>query len=479
MRVAMVVLGVLSIVAIPTAVARADEHPVALSPGYVQSTPTLEGGSVAWLESRCVRQCFEACGVGGSTEEHRIRQRLATGGTRTLFRTRTPCASNGGPSYGYAEFSFAGSDGWLALQRVDTSADEFSEDISQRLFAGRASRKLAPIQRCGSVRSPYRPAFALTGSTLVYDATPCATTTRALVVRDLAGGGLGEIPQPQGTKVSWIRAAGPFVAIRRSPADGVAQTEVSVHDLRARSDVLTVPSPAGRYITGFDVQADGKLVAASRSSDARTGACGGDQLAWYQPGDEEAHTLDVGPCETGVRIDRDRIVFLRGRLRHNRVLSVTTLAGSARDLVRFGRFPVFEVEADASRVAYDLPTCAARDAIFVRSIAARSTSAGSPSCPLRLPAQRLVFGHDGRAAVRLRCVRGCAGILRLKAHGRIVARGAFQAHAGRAASGRVRLTDTGRRLLARRPTSSARLTVRTRDRLFRVRSLTRTLGIAA
>jgi hypothetical protein len=113
-----------------------------------------------------------------------------------------------------------------------------------------------------------------------------------------------------------VRVAGRFVAWSQ-----VGGRRVVVYDLRARKTAYVVDVPTDSV--GFDVQSDGKLVAAYDGT-----------VEWFAPGDSTPHRLPLRSASTSVRIDGDRIAFVAAG---GRRLVAWPIGGRAHTVARFGR----------------------------------------------------------------------------------------------------------------------------------------------
>jgi hypothetical protein len=202
---------------------------------------------------------------------------------------------------------------------------------------------------------------------------------------------------PSGTRV---RAAGPFVGwIGR---DG----DIVVYDTRTAAVSYRVAQSSGKTVADWDLQADGKVVAALAPSVTERAA-----LAWYAPDDPTPHPLGVpAALNWDVHIAGDRIVYLRSHdasvayFFYFGDLGVTDLAGHARTISNraFGLAQSHPALAfDGSNVTWTAPACFGAT-LHSQSIDEPPVAGPRPHCRLRFQKRPRMLGKDG-IRVPVRC----------------------------------------------------------------------------
>jgi len=154
--------------------------------------------------------------------------------------------------------------------------------------------------------------------------SPLAPARSSAVIEDLATGGRQVVPL--GVHATGpLKIAGNYVAFRDAGPDA----PITIFDWVQRRADYQIPRGLG-----FDLQADGKTAVSTSRPGRRT------RIDWYAPWDPRPHRTYEGPSVRGIRLARNRIVFVRrpGRSRATQEIVYTRLSGSGlRVLARFGR----------------------------------------------------------------------------------------------------------------------------------------------
>lgn len=376
--------------------------------------PQVVDGRIAWMESRC----FRGCGFydTGPVERSVIRLSRAGERPRTIFEREVQNASSGGPSFYFESFRFAVSASHLALLKVADSGGPDGESSSSRLSAMRRGGRFATLRECDYEPSSGGSSYALEGTLVAYDGS-CSggyggsELDPRLMIRDLATGTAVAVPEREGLTIETLRVDAPHVAALLS--SGVtAPAQIAVYTAGG-DPVLRVPFP--ERPEGFDVQADGTLV-----------VCAGGELRSYAG--SETHAL--GRCTGAVRATAGRIVYAAPD-DGGTVLRLARIGAGSRDLAALGSVESTPFDADARHVTYGLVTCDGNVELRLVSLATAPLRAPDPRCPVRVGARTLSPAAKGRVRVRLRCPRGCRGVLALKRNASLLATETFLKRPGR------------------------------------------------
>jgi hypothetical protein len=379
---------------------------VATTKGSVFAQPLFAGGGIVWSESRCLRPCED----GNSIEEQTIRLARPGARPRTVFRGRRGIAQSG-PNGFFSQLAYTASGSYLAVLKSDSAEDEFSSINEDTLSVGRLGGSLRRVFRCKGQSvggSPQETVFTLTGDTLVYRPGPCRPAERRIVALDLGEGTREVIPQPREGRPAELDAEGAFVSYELT-IKGFAR-EYVVYDRATGAEAYSVALPQERDIIASDLQRDGKVALITRTIAESDDECRGYTLSWYSIDEPTPHDLTVNACRGPVAISGDRIVFASAQPRPQS-LTVTDLAGQARQLADFGGF--LDLDSRADRVTYGLRNCAGGSDFFVQRFDEPIQKDPPAGCPVRIASKRLRATRN-RVLVRLRCPRGCKGRVSLR-----------------------------------------------------------------
>jgi hypothetical protein len=238
-----------------------------------------------------------------------------------------------------------------------------------------------------------------------------------------------------------------------------------VYDRAARAEAYSVALPQERDIIASDLQRDGKIALLTREISASDDNCRGYTLSWYSVAEPVAHDLAVSPCRGSAAIAGDRIVFESAD--PPRSLTVTDLAGQARQLTDFGVGSDLDTRAD--RVTYALRNCAGGRDFFVQLFDGPVHKHPPAACPARIASKGLRATRS-RVPVLLRCPKGCEGRVSLRgSDGRKLALQDFDVGRGDPGAVKLRLNRRGRLRLRRSGRLRVTIKALTFDRDFRVR----------
>lgn len=374
--------------------------------------PQVVDGRIAWMESRCVR----GCGFSDTGPVERSVIRLARAGERprAIFEREVQNASSG-PSFYFESFRFAISASHLALLKVVDSGGPEGESGSSRLNAMRRGGRFATLRECDYEPFLGGSPYALEGTLVAYDGSCSGGYVGGLdprlMIRDLAAGTAVAVPEREGLTIEAVRVDAPHVAALLS--SGVtAPAQIAVYTAGG-DPVLRVPFP--EQPEGFDVQADGTLV-----------VCAGGELRSYAGSETQA----LGRCTGAVRATAGRIVYTAPD-GGGTVLRLARIGAGSRDLAALGSVESTPFDADARHVTYGLATCDGNVELRLVSLATAPLRAPDPRCPVRVGARTLSPAAKGRVRVRLRCPRGCRGVLALKRKASLLATETFLKRPGR------------------------------------------------
>lgn len=268
-------------------------------------------------------------------------------------------------------------------------------------------------------------------------------------------------------RTSFQRAAGDYVVS--------AFTDVVVFDWRRGEEVYRLEDVTAepRSVRSVDVQPDGKVAFAYevRGEDRTVG-----RLGWASPAEPFVHPLPVTGSVSGVRFDSDVVVFDRTRSSADggfeTELGAVALNGPERTLVRPVERGSFDF--DGTTVTWAERGC---EGPLVGSATLDELSAGprlrvARDCPLKL-ARAVRFSRNRRLVVTISCAGfsyDCTHRRRVvrtarayRVAGRRVPRGTRINVPNRGVNAerrvRLRLTKTGRLLLARRNRTRLRLSL--------------------
>jgi hypothetical protein len=368
--------------------------------------PQVVAGQAAWVEIRCAR----GCGIDDTAPVERYEVKLARAGQRprTILRRDAENAIYGGPSDYFEGFRFSVSSSHVAASKVINSGDGSGESTTSSLSAGGRGRRLRTVRECDY--EPYGgSAYGLGGAVIAYDAS-CTGATPTLTMRDLVDGTSVSVAEREGMTIESVRVDGGYVGVLLS-SELVESEEIAVYDVAGR---LARRVPFSERPEGFDVQADGTLV-----------ACSGGELRAYS----SAGAQVLGDCIGDVRATDGRIVHA-APARGGTVLRVSTLDAGSRDLVDLGTVEHTPFDADATHAAYGLRTCDGRTQLVLIRLTSALGPAPDPRCPATVARRPLRPSARGRVSVRLRCPRGCTGAVALKRNGGLLTTESFVARPG-------------------------------------------------
>jgi hypothetical protein len=156
---------------------------------------------------------------------------------------------------------------------------------------------------------PRERAFALSGSRLSYEATPCRETS-TLAVRELDSGTEWRTEQAAGLTIERLSAAGDYVAVAladRGGATPYTATHVVVLDAARQEVRYELDFPGRPRLDGIDVASDGSLAVLT---DRTWLHCDG-RVVRYAP-DGSAGTHAGGACELVAALPRTTLL-VKGR----------------------------------------------------------------------------------------------------------------------------------------------------------------------
>jgi hypothetical protein len=428
--------------------------------GDLWQGPIMAGDRVVWLE----QTCLIACGPDevDCNQEYSYRLKLGGGGrrARALDEGRTGCASSG-PSGANSDVVFDASAGWLALGAYSSSSDEFSEKASAKLSVGPIEGPQAELLRCRNHGAATNLNFALDADLIAYEPNPCDEGT-SVAIRDLRTADTRTL-EPAGT--GWIgefALAAPLLAIGRGK-------ELHVYDTTSLAEVYATTAPDG--LLSIDLASDGRMAAVAWGRRARF-PCGPGQLWLFRPDRTAGELQDIRPCGD-VRLVPDGMVYMTGDNRP-RSLVLARAGQEPRVLVDFGVVSAHhDFDANDANAVYALRTCSGATSIRLVSLAGTGM-VGSAKCPFAAYGGTIGVTPAGRLAIRMRCPRGCDGLLAIRNRRGLLAGRPFQLSPRRGAVPfRFRLRHLGRVLMRRAGSVSARLKITTFDRAHRRRRTAR------
>jgi hypothetical protein len=251
-----------------------------------------------------------------------------------------------------------------------------------------------------------------------------------LAAPDLSAAGFGipiDVP-PAGRRAEDLRLAGQFVAYTttQSGAAGTAGgTEIVVVDLRSGASRIAWISTPGQQLLTWDLRADGSLALASGPD--LVGSVG--QLAWIDP-DGAGHPLGADVTRDPIQFVGDQIAAFLTSGPHDRqsgddfstrTLSLVGLDGAARPMARLGGHEDWDnqphaagLDFDGDHVVWAERQC---ETLSVRSLAATAVSLAAPVTDVCLTphvsSTRASVDRNGRFQLRVNCLPGCSGTLRI------------------------------------------------------------------
>ena len=388
--------------------------------------------------------------------------------------------------YSFARSSLAASPERLAYAEVHGSGNARYQQGVTRLerMIGAHQGGLRPLETCDS-NNPNGPAAAAVDA----DGRHVATTDCAgrIEIREHPSldEGITRVDPGPGLAVGTLALAGRYVAYNAyglAPGSATPATTV-VYDWVAGSKLYEVPRQAS-----FDLQADGKLAAASVPSGDRS--CTQGRLAWFSPQEPTEHVLPVTPCSEQATIAADRIAVVT-RAGEERTVSLVALDGTQAEAARLGdaRIQRGTHDFDGTRIAYALGNCLGGADLFVESAAAPQPRAVSPVCPIRVVSGSAPVGPgDTSVPVAVECELGCYGSveIRMRVGGQVRTVGERRVRVAPddpcgalGLSVEVELSPAARRELRRRKRLNANAVARGADRTGRPRRESRTLRLRA
>jgi hypothetical protein len=452
---------------------------VAVTRGILDEGPVFVGEGVAWSELDCLTGCDSEETSAGTTEWSVV---LADAGRRPaiLASRRLTYSGQGTPNSSGAHMSFDASPTRLVLLRISESSDEFfgdSEGLSVR--AGSQRGRLRQLLSCGAGAGANVPfSFDLDGDLLAYDSAPCNERVERPVVRALGVGTVVALPLAPGRAIARFVVAGDYVAVATAPASGAWPDEATVHDARSGRLLYAVALPADEVLHGIDMGSDGTLavVSSSAMNDPPSVFCATSSLRLYTPARPSGRRLEVRPCSALVELAGTRVLYTAGA-GHRSTLTAVDAQDERQRILRFGNVRLGGVDAEERRIAYVVRLCSGHGRIMVQRLDEPVVSAGSPRCPVSLPARRLLASRSGRLRVPVRCPRGCDGFLYVSPLSRSrsyldLLEKSFRLPPGRRYVG-ARLRHVGRRLLRSRGRLRVQVSAAVYDRAFDYRVVNR------
>jgi hypothetical protein len=398
----------------------------------------------------------------GARGDARLRMARAGAAPRTLARLASGDTDDDTYAGGTTIFNLGAAAGrvvfstrtWDEMAGKYTGEDQVA--ATSRVF-NVGSRTATTVVQCSYFGSP---AVAITPSTLVTTGCgqpgpsptfsgPPPFRPQPVELRDLASPA-----EPLATltpAAQAMRAAGRVVA-------WWAEDALVAFNLDTSTELLRLPLPYSARISGWDVQADGKLAYAQ-----------GAQIVWAAPG-QPAATIDAGGPVEQLRLAGDKLAFVR-RDAGADALVVRGLQGSEQVLARFGSgssaAPAGPIAFDGERVAFTAMTCDATRVLLAPPAGAVTETLSVGPCPVTLDAAPEVTPR-GRLRATVTCPRiipsqagdRCRITARATRGGRVLATARANPRAERSATLRF---SASRRLARERP-RRLRITVRTQTR---------------
>jgi hypothetical protein len=304
--------------------------------------PVLAGNAVVWDER--------------AADVHTLRLWTARTGAKTVYQANLDSIG-----------ALVGSQSTVAFTRGYSGACP-SGSVCPQLNDTLAGAPNGPFRRVGAVRKCVSPfvdkQLAVARRTVVVFAPDCATTNLVVSVHELARERRATIIG-RGRCCGGVRAAGRYVAWTSGP------DTIRLYDRRLRR-VVSTERPLGAELRDFDLQADGKIAAATERG-----------VLWQTPFDPGRRPIHLNADR--VRMAADKIVV------GNRTeLDLVSLAGRVRRLTRFAKpvEPAGNLDFDGTRMTW----------------ATRTVTSSRVDCPPK---------GEGRPCVQLRTGFDSVWLLRL------------------------------------------------------------------
>jgi hypothetical protein len=221
-----------------------------------------------------------------------------------------------------------------------------------------------------------------------------------------------------------LRLAGRYVAFvvgARSARARNSARQVVVYDWVAGAEVyrasasVELPLPGDFRFDHFDLQADGKLVAASAprvddpDDDAKPPCEDSIAVVWWSPAEPQPHVLAQKACDPRIRIGNDRLAFLRRAGDTGAELVTTGLTGGpVTPVATFAHEgSVHALDFDGARAAFAVRGCVHPTVYAEVAQPATPASFAQPNCPVTIAKSAGRVTRGGFANLRFTCPNGC------------------------------------------------------------------------
>lgn len=262
-----------------------------------------------------------------------------------------------------------------------------------------------------------------------------------------------------------LRLAGRYVAFvvgARSARARNSARQVVVYDWIAGAEVyrasasVELPLPGDFRFDYFDLQADGKLVAASAprvddpGDDAKAPCEDAIAVVWWSPAEPQPHVLPQKACDPRIRIGNDRVAFLRRSGATGAELVTTDLTGApVAPVATFAHEgSIHALDFDGARAAFAVRGCVHPTVYAEVAQPATPASFRRPDCPVTIAKSAGRVTRGGFANLRFTCPNGCRE-LDMEVTSPFKADDSARIGAGKTYTARVRLPASVRARLAR------------------------------
>jgi hypothetical protein len=307
---------------------------------------------------------------------------------------------------------------WIEQDRDDAEADTFGQwqtaRVGQPLTTPEGCVGRSPTVAVDGDAAAIQPSSCgLGGNVTVLDFAPGAVVPQRTIE-------LGTGQEQEGA----LRLAGRYVAYvvgARSARARNPARQVVVYDWVAGAEVyrvsasVDVPLPGDFRFDHFDLQADGKVVAASAArvedpeDDAKAPCEDSIAIVWWSPAEPQPHVLPQKACQARVAIGADRIAFFRRSGATGAELVTTDLTGApvapVATFAHEGSIHAFDF--DGARAAFAVRGCVHPTVYAEVAQPAAPAAFPQPDCPIRLSKSAGRVGRGGFANVRAGCPNGC------------------------------------------------------------------------
>lgn len=352
---------------------------VASVSGDLEAGPYLVGDEVAWQASRCVRNCsvYEEDGYcEDQTLSVAIRFSRVGRRPRTLASARNDCFDSG-PSSSSVGFRFGLSRSHFVLEREESAGSEEGYGSATTLRAGPIGGPLRRLKSCSGDET--YTSFALGGSRLLYNASPCPEPTTKLTMLNLASGKFVGVPVEKDFDVYQAEVAGRYVALGGQSSDG---SQIVVFDLARRDFAYRAALPRGSG-SQFALRRDGTLASLTSTSTPKDTPryCTRAILRMYSPRAPKGRRVPASACLEEPHFAGEQIVYVAPAKKRGRAVRITTAGGKARTLLRFGYdSAIYNLDANKNRLAFAAPRCSGGWSLHTQPLEPTRQVAGSPRC---------------------------------------------------------------------------------------------------